>query len=83
MLSFKDNIIGEFKNQLNNWYTFSESNNLWGINQGFPHEIDVLDGTRCAHVKKTVAHVAVDEDEKGRAIIEIWPIKKYNLWVKK
>ena len=83
MLSFKNNIVGEFKNQLNNWYTFSESNNLWGINQGLPHEIDVLDGTRCAHVKKTVAHVAVDEDEKGKAVIEIWSIKKHNLWVKK
>lgn len=34
-------------------------------------------GTRAAIVKRTVAYVAVDEDENGRAVWEKWHIAKH------
>ena len=37
-------------------------------------------GTRAAIVKKTVAYIAVDEDEYGRPVWEKWPIKKHNVY---
>ena len=37
-------------------------------------------GTRAAIVKKTVAFVAIDEDENGAPVWERWPIKKHNVY---
>ena len=34
-------------------------------------------GTRAAIVKKTVAYVAIDEDESGAPVWEKWPIVKH------
>jgi hypothetical protein len=48
----------------------------WGLENGFLHEIAVCDGSiRFANVKKTVAYVAVDEDDEGKPVVEKWAIK--------
>ena len=52
-----------------------------GIRNGFLHEIAVCDGSvRFAIVKKTVAIVAIDEDDYGRPVVEKWKIK--HIWKK-
>lgn len=53
----------------------------WGIENGFPFEIAVCDGSvRFAIIKKTVAYVAINEDEYGKPVVEKWKIK--HLWKK-
>ena len=43
-----------------------------------PHVIFMSDGsTRFATVKKTVAHVVVDEDDAGQPVTESWQIKDH------
>ncbi len=57
----------------------------WGHKHGLPHVVHVGTGgkdsigseTRAAHVKKTVAHVAVDENPDGTPKIEKWKLKKH------
>ena len=45
---------------------------------GFKHIIFMSDGTeRFANVKKTVVHIAVDEDEYGDPVVEVWKIKQH------
>jgi hypothetical protein len=58
-------------------FTYRKTDNLWAIEQGFMHEVDVLDGVRFARVLKTVAYVCTDEDEYGKAVFEKWKIKKH------
>ena len=60
------------------YFTYRKTDNLWAIEQGFMHEVDVLDGVRFARVLKTVAYVCVDEDASGKAVFQIWKIKKHN-----
>ena len=51
------------------------------IVEGMPHAIFMSDGTkRTAVVKKTVAYVAVDENEYGNPILERWPIKRHIIY---
>jgi hypothetical protein len=38
-------------------------------------------GWRHAIVKKTVAHVVVDEDDYGQPVVEIWMLKKNNVYI--
>lgn len=46
--------------------------------EGMPFGIYMSDGTkRTAIVKKTVAYVAVDEDEYGNPVIEKWALKRH------
>ncbi len=79
MMTLKETNIGEFQEcEFGNYFTYSNTNNLWAIEQGFMHQIDVLDGVRFARVLKTVAYVCVDEDEYGKAVFQIWKIKKHN-----
>lgn len=60
----------------------AEGQGDWGIRNGFPHEIAVCDGSvRFAIVKKTVAYVAIDEDEDGKPVVEKWKIR--HVWSKK
>lgn len=40
----------------------------------------MLDGYRCAIVRKTVAYVAVDQDEYGNPILERWTITKRRIF---
>lgn len=59
----------------------AEGQGDWGLKNGFMHEIAVCDGSvRFANVKKTVAYVAVDEDDEGNPVIEKWLIK--HTWMK-
>ena len=37
-------------------------------------------GTRAAIVKRTVAYVAIDEDDYGCPVWEKWPIRKHNVY---
>lgn len=55
-----------------------DTKDKWALENGFPHEIGVghdKNETRYAHVKGTVAHVAVDEGPDGKPVTEKWPIK--------
>lgn len=47
---------------------------------GLPYLVDVLDGTRFAFVKKTVAYVCVDEDADGQPVFERWSIKQHKIY---
>ena len=40
----------------------------------FPHKLLTNDGFRYAHIRKTVAEIAIDEDEYGYPIVEKWQI---------
>jgi len=77
-------IIGCFRERdTDNLFEFSHNQDLsevWAY--GFPHKIWVTEprdgvdsGYRYGIVKKTVAYLAVDEDEYGRPVIEKWRIK--------
>ena len=69
---------GEFQEcDFGKYFTYKETNDAWAISQGCTHEVDVLDGVRFARVLKTVAHVCVDEDAEGKAVFQIWKIKKH------
>ncbi len=47
----------------------------------YTHKIFMTDGSvRYATVMKTVAHVAVDEDECGNTVVERWPIKQHRVY---
>lgn len=78
-------IIGCFREKSEgNLFEFSHNLDLsetWAY--GFPHKIwvttpvDGIDsGYRYGIVKKTVAYLAVDEDEFGRPILQKWHIKQ-------
>ena len=41
------------------------------------YEIDVLNGIRFAKILKTIAYVAIDEDENGLPILERWEFVKH------
>jgi len=58
------------------YFEYRACTNPWGVKHGFTHEIAVLDGTRPAIVKKTVAYVCIDEDEQGKPVVEKWKLKK-------
>lgn len=69
------------------WFEARPCTHEWGLQHGFTHEVCVDSrgiagdyGFRFANVKKTVAHVCVDEGDRGILIIESWPIK--TLWRK-
>jgi hypothetical protein len=48
----------------------------------FPHILHTLDGYRYARVLKTVAYIAVDEDEYGLPVVEKWDITSHKVWDK-
>ncbi len=43
----------------------------------FPHVLHTLDGVRYARILKTVAYIAVDEDEYGLPVVEKWYITSH------
>ena len=82
--SYNDNkAIGGFKiPEFGTYFEYRLSNGTaprqgdWGIKNGFLHEIAVCDGSiRFANVKKTVAYVAVNENDEGNPVVEKWKIK--------
>jgi hypothetical protein len=76
MLKSNENNLGDFQNENGNWYTYRKTNNPWALSNNLEFEIDVLDGTRSAIIKKTVAYICVDEDENGNPVLEKWQLKK-------
>lgn len=74
--------IGAFKEKEHgHWFEYRETSDEWALEQGLTHEIAVADGKRYAKVKKTVAYVAIDEDDYGKAIIEKWKIAQHRVYL--
>jgi hypothetical protein len=74
--------LGEIQEQeYGKWFTYRATADEWAILNNLPFEIDVLDGVRYARVLKTVAYVAVDEDEMGLPVVEKWSLKNHNPYV--
>lgn len=58
------------------YFEFRKTSNRWAIENDCFHELAMSDGSvRFAKLLKTVAYVATDEDNEGKAVIEKWPIK--------
>lgn len=79
MMTMRELNEGEFQEcDFGKYFTYRKTDNLWAIEQGFMHEIDVGDGgVRFARVLKTVAYICVDEDAAGKAVFQIWKIKRH------
>ena len=75
--------IGVFvEKDTGNYFEYSDNEEPMNIMEDFPHKVWVggggicgMSGFRYAHVKKTVAYIAVDEDEYGLTVIEKWHLK--------
>lgn len=77
-------VIGAFKEKdYGKTFEYSKAEpDSWGAKHGLPHVIHLIDGhKRFAHVKGTVAHVATDEDEHGKPVIDKWQLKKHDKYV--
>ena len=75
----KDPIGAFVEKEVGNHFEFSlNDRDTWC---DFPHKIWIGDvvgqGYRYGTVKKTVAYIAVDEDEFGLPVVEKWAIKNY------
>lgn len=57
------------------YFEFSNTPSDWGRTIGATHQVYVLDGLRDAKILKTVAYVAVDEDDNG-PVWEKWQIRR-------
>jgi len=76
MWKYSEQNLGEFvEEEYGGTFTYKETEGYNPYN--LPHQIDVLDGTRFAIVKKTVAYIAIDEDEDGNPVLEKWSIKQH------
>ena len=60
------------------WY--AENNDEMAGAWDFPHKLITLDGYRYAVVKKTVAYIAVDEDEYGLPVMVKWRIYSHRIF---
>lgn len=70
--------VGEIQEkEFGKWFTYRETQDQWARSKGLYNEIDFIDGNiRFGNVKKTVAYIAVDEDEYGNPVIKKWNLKK-------
>ena len=76
--------IGVFvEKDTGNYFEYSNNNEPMNVMEDFPHKVWVggkgvcgMSGFRYANVKKTVAYIAVDEDEFGLPVIEKWYLKQ-------
>lgn len=73
--------IGCFtEKEVGNYFEYSLNDDPFNWCEDFPHKVWVGDQIgmpyRYAIVKKTVAYVAVDEDEFGLPVLEKWFLKK-------
>ena len=79
--------IGCFtEKEVGNYFEYSNNDDPFNWCEDFPHKIWVGglvndQGYRYGIVKKTVAYVAVDEDEFGLPVVEKWQLKKNNEYV--
>ena len=79
MMKYHEKNVGEFRNELGNYYTYRKTTDAWALAQGFEYEIDVRDGVRFGNVKKTVVYICVDEDANG-AVVEKWQLKRNTVY---
>lgn len=79
MYRYNPENIGEFiECDTGNNFTYKETKDVWALEHGLTHEIDLLnDIVAFAKIKRTVVYVCVDEDEDGSAVLEKWKIKKH------
>ena len=73
--------IGCFtEKEVGNYFEYSNNDDPFHWCEDFPNKIWVGDvvgqGYRYGIVKKTVAYIAVDEDEFGLPVLEKWQLKK-------
>ena len=81
MWKFHDNNIGEFiEAEFGKSFTYRVAGDEDWNPYNLPHVVDVLDGVRCAIVKKTVAYVVVDEDDQGNPVLQKWKIKSHKVY---
>lgn len=76
-------IIGSFYHKETDvFFEYSTNTEDMTTSWEFPHKIWVLNGTafRYARVLKTVAYIAVDEDDTGRPVVEKWNIKQNRVY---
>ena len=81
--------IGQFvERDTGNYFEYSTNTDSFAWCEDFPHKIWVGDqqiggqqGYRYGIVKKTVAYVAVDEDEFGLPVLEKWSLKSNREYV--
>ena len=73
-------VLGEFvEKDCGNYFHYSENPDNYEFCKDFPHLVwvgGIGQQYRYANVKKTVAYIAVDEDEYGNAVVEKWKLKK-------
>jgi hypothetical protein len=62
------------------YFSFRPTNNPWALENGLLHEIDVLDGLRFGIVRKTLAYIAIDENQYGKPVIAKWDITKRRIF---
>lgn len=56
------------------WYEANDELDDMTNSWRFPHKLITNDGFRYANIKKTVAEIAIDEDEYGQPVVEKWQI---------
>lgn len=61
-----------------NTFPYKKTKDDWAIKNGLPYEIELCktENKRYARILKTVAYVAVDEDEYGKPVLEKWHLKR-------
>jgi hypothetical protein len=70
-------LVGNFRHAETGVYFDYHHKPNWPID-GYPFGIVMCDGsTRTAKILKTVAYVAIDEDENGLPVFEKWPLKDH------
>ena len=84
----KDPIGAFVEKEAGNVFEYSINNESWASHLGedMPHKIWVGglvndQGYRYGTVKKTVAYVAVDEDDTGMPVLEKWDIKRHKEYI--
>lgn len=72
---------GEFYlSETKKYFSFRPTDNSWAKENELLHEIDVLDGQRFGIVRKTIAYIAIDEDEFGKPVLQRWEISKRRIF---
>jgi hypothetical protein len=62
------------------YFSFRPTDNPWAKENELIHEIDVLDGQRFGIVRKSIAYIAIDEDEFGKPVLQRWQITKRRIF---
>lgn len=82
MFYLDKNPTGAFQEkEYRQWFTYRPTLNNYATDNGLMYEIDVLNGIRFAKILKTIAYVAIDEDENGLPILERWEFVKHEKYL--